>query len=171
MKSKRTFTEVVKKRIAASQCWRCSRCDDILESTYQVDHTIPLWAGGDDVPENATAMCVACHARKTQEEALSRTEMERAERRRIRERFENDVRREEEERRIEDREKDGTATCRDCGARYYPLFPHTCVEVERRCSRRLIGRSADSEKKKEPARHSSRSISSRGTHDGSKGRV
>ena len=88
-------------------------------------------------------MCVACHARKTQEEALSRTEMERAERKRIRERFENDVRREEEKRRIEDREKDGTATCRDCGARYYPLFPHACVEVKRRCSRRLIGCSAD----------------------------
>lgn len=139
---RRTFTEVVKKRIAASQSWRCSRCDEILESTYQVDHTTPLWAGGPDEPTNATAMCAGCHARKTQEEALRKSRMVREERARRRERFEREVKREEEERRVEKRERDGTATCKDCGGRYYPLFPHACREVQKRCSRRLTGASA-----------------------------
>lgn len=143
MSARRTFTEVVKKRIAASQSWRCSLCDEILESTYQVDHTTPLWAGGEDVPANATAMCVACHARKTQEEALTRARRVREERKRYRERFERDVRREEESRRVEKRENDGSTTCEDCGAHYYPLFPHACLEVERRCARRLVGRSVN----------------------------
>ena len=74
---RRTFTEVCKKQIAASQRWTCSSCEKLLDSTYQVDHTVPLWAGGMDSPSNATAMCVACHAVKTQNEAVRRAEVER----------------------------------------------------------------------------------------------
>jgi hypothetical protein len=71
-KKKTRFSESLKKQIAARQSWRCSSCDKILESTFQVDHTTPLCAGGEDSPSNATAMCVLCHALKTQNEAIKR---------------------------------------------------------------------------------------------------
>ncbi len=137
MGPKRAFTEVVKKRIAASQRWLCSACRATLESTYQVDHTVPLWAGGEDHPSNATAMCAACHARKTQVEAIARSERRMAERRKRRLEFERRIEKEEAERRVEKKERDGTLTCKDCAARYYPMFPHACREVERRCASRL----------------------------------
>ena len=60
MTIRQTFTEAIKKKIAA-QRWMCSMCDELLVSTYQVDHTVPLWAGGEDSSDNATAMCVSCH--------------------------------------------------------------------------------------------------------------
>ena len=71
-KTKTRFSESLKRQIAARQGWRCSACDKLLESTFQVDHTTPLSAGGADDPRNATAMCVGCHAIKTQNEAIER---------------------------------------------------------------------------------------------------
>ena len=72
-KPKKTrFSVSLERQIAARQSWRCSSCDKILESTFQVDHTTPLCAGGEDSPSNATAMCVLCHSLKTQNEAIKR---------------------------------------------------------------------------------------------------
>lgn len=139
MTIRRTFTETIKKKIAASQRWVCSACDELLESTYQVDHTVPLWAGGEDSLDNATAMCVSCHARKTQNEALERNNRECLEREKKRKLFEQNVRQEEEDKRVEKVENDGSATCKDCMIRYYPIFPHACREVKKRCSDRLEG--------------------------------
>ena len=68
----RRFTESHKKIVAARQKWTCSTCLLLLDSTFQVDHTVPLWEGGDDSIENATAMCPGCHAKKTQEEGIRR---------------------------------------------------------------------------------------------------
>ena len=41
-------------------------------ASFQIDHTIPLWNNGPDCKENATAMCVECHAQKTQNEWIQR---------------------------------------------------------------------------------------------------
>jgi hypothetical protein len=70
---KRRITEPEKKFVAARQKWRCSSCDELLASTYQVDHTVALMNGGRDHTSNMTAMCVACHAKKTQDEHIDRT--------------------------------------------------------------------------------------------------
>jgi hypothetical protein len=136
---RRTFTEVCKKQIAASQRWTCSSCEKLLDSTYQVDHTVPLWAGGMDSPSNATAMCVACHAVKTQNEAVRRAEVERSRREKKRKEYENRVWKEEESKRIKRTHTDGTEKCEDCQSRYYPLFPHVCREVRKRYESRLTG--------------------------------
>jgi len=68
----RLLTEPEKKIVAARQSWRCSACDELLSSAFQVDHTVPLCDGGEDTINNATAMCPNCHALKTQREAIAR---------------------------------------------------------------------------------------------------
>lgn len=64
----RRVTECVKKRVAASQAWKCAACAKVLEATYQIDHRIPLWQGGTNEPDNLQALCPNCHAAKTQVE-------------------------------------------------------------------------------------------------------
>ena len=66
------LNESIKKQIASNQKWTCSACNSLLLSTFQIDHTIPLWNNGPDCKENATAMCVECHAQKTQNEWIQR---------------------------------------------------------------------------------------------------
>jgi len=66
----RRVSQVQKKIIAARAQWRCEHCDSLLESTFQIDHKIPLWLGGSNDASNLQALCVSCHAAKTQEEQL-----------------------------------------------------------------------------------------------------
>ena len=69
---RRRITEPEKKVVAARQGWRCSHCNELLQATYQVDHTVALCNGGEDTLSNLTAMCVSCHATKTQWEHIER---------------------------------------------------------------------------------------------------
>lgn len=69
---RRRVSEPEKKVVAARQGWRCSHCHQILQATYQVDHTVALMNGGEDSIHNLTAMCVSCHATKTQWEHIER---------------------------------------------------------------------------------------------------
>ena len=62
---------------------KCSSCKSILGSAFQVDHTTPLWKGGEDDISNATAMCPSCHAQKTQREEIEQADAARE--RRVRE--------------------------------------------------------------------------------------
>jgi 5-methylcytosine-specific restriction endonuclease McrA len=68
---RRRVTERVKKQVAADQQWKCSTCDCLLSSAYQVDHIIPLWKAGSNERDNLTALCPNCHALKTQLEAAT----------------------------------------------------------------------------------------------------
>ena len=134
---KRSFTETIKKKIAASQKWKCSGCEQLLESTYQVDHSIPLWAGGEDCPDNATALCPNCHAIKTQAEASVRAK-------RIRETNQQRVDAAREcvlkEEQAFCRQLDlgnGKKKCRACGKVGYALFPHECPVARSRAESRF----------------------------------
>jgi 5-methylcytosine-specific restriction endonuclease McrA len=139
---RRTFTEAVKKQIAARQQWVCSVCETLLDSTYQVDHSIPLWKGGMDSPGNATAMCANCHARKTQAEGVERGEHEFQSKLRTRKIFEKNIWIEEEAKRATKTATSGVIICRDCSLRYYPMFIHKCSEVARRSIERIEGKKA-----------------------------
>ena len=66
---RRRVTERVKKQVAADQQWKCSLCESVLSSAFQVDHVRPLWQGGTNERDNLTALCANCHALKTQQEA------------------------------------------------------------------------------------------------------
>ena len=67
--------------MAASQKWCCAHCACSLPASFEVDHRIPLWAGGADCwKTNAQALCPTCHASKTQRESIERRNLRRAKR-------------------------------------------------------------------------------------------
>ena len=75
-KIKRTWGTAEQKIVAARQKWACANCSCILPSSFELDHRIPLWAGGADCCEtNADALCPTCHANKTQAECIERTRL------------------------------------------------------------------------------------------------
>lgn len=61
----RGLTESDKKRVAASQHWRCADCLHLLDAAYQIDHIVPVAVGGTDAPSNLQALCLHCHVAKT----------------------------------------------------------------------------------------------------------
>ena len=65
---RRTNSSRILKEVGASQKWRCNVCGDLLKSTFQLDHRIPLHKGGSNDVSNFQALCCECHAKKTQEE-------------------------------------------------------------------------------------------------------
>ena len=103
---KRSFTGAQKKQVAARQGWRCGACDALLPASFQVDHVVPLWAGGEDSLDNASGLCGTCHAEKTQAEAVERAARKRA------------------------RARDGRRPpmqCCGCGRVVSPYFRHDCA--------------------------------------------
>ena len=69
-KEKRNVSGLLKKKIAASQEWKCGNCKSLLDETYEVDHKKALFQGGTNEPENLVALCPNCHRHKTVEERL-----------------------------------------------------------------------------------------------------
>ena len=69
---KRAVSESLKRRVAAAYGWRCAQCDEMLASTYQIDHRVPLWKGGGNGFDNLQPLCADDHAKKTQLEAAER---------------------------------------------------------------------------------------------------
>jgi len=70
-KEKRNVSALLKKKIAASQEWKCGTCKKILDETYEVDHRVALFQGGTNEPENLVALCPHCHRLKTVNERLA----------------------------------------------------------------------------------------------------
>lgn len=137
-KKSRSFRDGHKRIVAARQQWRCAKCDTLLQSSFQVDHIIPLFRGGEDSISNAECLCACCHAQKTQLEQIERH----AESRRRREEearasqvaFEDGVRRDEyASMHISSDASTGKSECAECGLRFYSILRHTtCPVVEER---------------------------------------
>ena len=72
---RRTNSSRILKEVGASQKWRCNMCGDLLKSTFQLDHRIPLHKGGSNDVSNFQALCCECHAKKTQEEKKKELEV------------------------------------------------------------------------------------------------
>jgi hypothetical protein len=70
-KEKRNVTGLMKKKVAASQQWKCGACGNTLDETYEVDHKLALFKGGSNDMSNLVALCPHCHRSKTVEERLS----------------------------------------------------------------------------------------------------
>lgn len=64
-KSKRNITEAKKKLVVSKQSWKCNHCNELLDNTYEVDHIIPLYKGGDNTIDNLQGLCRNCHGKKT----------------------------------------------------------------------------------------------------------
>jgi len=69
-KEKRNVTGLMKKKVAASQGWKCGTCQKLLDETYEVDHKVALFQGGSNDMSNLLALCPQCHRTKTVDERL-----------------------------------------------------------------------------------------------------
>jgi hypothetical protein len=68
--------------LAAKQKYKCAQCEETLGPTWDVDHIIPLWKGGEDSIANMQVLCAggtgnACHARKTEREMYEYIDIQR----------------------------------------------------------------------------------------------
>ena len=70
-KEKRNVSGLTKKKVAASQSWKCGNCTHTLDETYEVDHKIALYKGGSNDISNLVALCPHCHRKKTVDERLT----------------------------------------------------------------------------------------------------
>ena len=66
------ITQLVKKRVAAKQKWRCASCRSLLDETYELDHIKPLFKGGTNSEGNLQALCKRCHVMKSALEQSSK---------------------------------------------------------------------------------------------------
>jgi len=68
-KERVAVTGYMRKTIAYKQGWMCAYCKETLPPWYEVDHKLPLWAGGHATDKsNLVAVCKRCHASKTHKE-------------------------------------------------------------------------------------------------------
>ena len=63
--TKRAVSETKKKFVASRQKWLCNSCQQMLKSSFQVDHVQRLDRGGTNHIDNLVALCVQCHSNKT----------------------------------------------------------------------------------------------------------
>ena len=63
--SKRNVSGYMKKWVASHQNWKCKKCDNTLEASYEVDHILSLEQGGTNHESNLMALCRKCHGLKT----------------------------------------------------------------------------------------------------------
>ena len=68
---KRKVGETTKKVVAANQKWHCNMCQNMLDASYEVDHRVPLYKGGDNSINNLQALCRNCHGKKTISDKMS----------------------------------------------------------------------------------------------------
>lgn len=61
-------------RIRERDCGLCQACDaqGRVSLGTEVDHKVPLWAGGSDDESNKWLLCTPCHEAKTAAEAAQR---------------------------------------------------------------------------------------------------
>lgn len=51
-------------RIGNSQAWLCKLCNTGIQTSYVVDHKVPLVRGGSNWPRNLQLLCRSCNSRK-----------------------------------------------------------------------------------------------------------
>jgi len=61
----RKVSESTKKMVASNQHWKCMMCHNLLDYSYEIDHNVPLFAGGSNHISNLHALCRNCHGKKT----------------------------------------------------------------------------------------------------------
>ena len=68
---KRAVSNLMKKKVAADQSWKCGACQETLDESYEVDHKLALYKGGTNDITNLVALCRNCHGKKTMAERLT----------------------------------------------------------------------------------------------------
>jgi 5-methylcytosine-specific restriction endonuclease McrA len=68
--TKRSVSETKKKFVASRQHWKCNKCNQMLEATFEIDHIVDLQYGGSNEVSNLVALCRNCHGNKTMQKFL-----------------------------------------------------------------------------------------------------
>ena len=63
--SSRKVSNLTKKKVAASQEWKCKSCSNILNECFEIDHIVCLKDQGSNEESNLQALCPNCHRIKT----------------------------------------------------------------------------------------------------------
>jgi len=58
--------------VAARQYWKCAKCQQLMDATYEVDHIISLDDNGGNNIDNLQALCRNCHGKKTIQDNIKR---------------------------------------------------------------------------------------------------
>lgn len=70
-KLKRSVSEAKRKFVASQQNWRCGHCGQLLDASFEVDHKLALYKGGDNTVTNLEALCRNCHGLKTLKDRIN----------------------------------------------------------------------------------------------------
>lgn len=63
---RKMFTEFEKQSICSAHDYKCVNCkEDLIEREFDIDHKIPLAAGGKNSIENLQPLCKICHTKKS----------------------------------------------------------------------------------------------------------
>jgi 5-methylcytosine-specific restriction protein A len=67
-----TLQKIRREKLLANPA--CERCinQGIVTPAVEVDHIVPLWAGGKESDSNRQSLCTTCHQAKTKREASIR---------------------------------------------------------------------------------------------------
>jgi len=63
--TKRSVSETKKKYVASMQNWKCGKCNQQLNHTFEIDHKVRLEYDGSNNVDNLIALCRNCHGEKT----------------------------------------------------------------------------------------------------------
>ena len=70
----RKVSNLTKKKVAASQEWKCNKCNNLFDECYEIDHIICLKDGGNNEISNLQALCPNCHRKKTNNDMSKKDE-------------------------------------------------------------------------------------------------
>ena len=83
----RKVSNLIKKRIAASQEWKCKSCSSLFDECFEIDHIICIKDGGNNDESNLQALCPNCHRKKTNND-ISKPKKELTEKNKLKEKIE-----------------------------------------------------------------------------------
>lgn len=67
---RRALDPHVKRRVVVRDRSRCVQCGS--SNQVEIDHIVPVWAGGEDDADNLETLCRVCHRAKTSREHAQR---------------------------------------------------------------------------------------------------
>lgn len=72
MQVRKAIPASVRRAVLARDGWLCGICKRVLGCRIEIEHTLPLWAGGSNDADNLTGVHWSCHQGKTAREAGER---------------------------------------------------------------------------------------------------
>ena len=69
-KKRKPISQRIRSLVASKQEWKCNHCKQLLPPNFEIDHILPVCAGGTNNLEGLQALCRNCHGVKTSYDGL-----------------------------------------------------------------------------------------------------